>query len=367
MIGSGNWYTQKEKKSQANRLTAPIFCHTNRGSAIAKIVGENTRDSEVFESQVNMWVYEESIDGRNLTDIINEKHENVKYLPNVKLPDNIVAIPDCVQAAQGADILVFVLPHQFVYKICESLRPVVPKDAHAISLIKGVDFRGKELVLFSEEIERILGIPCAALSGANIASEVAAEKFSEATIACRRVQEEGPIYQALFHAPYFDIRVIGDLSGLQVCGALKNVIAVGAGFVDGLALGNNTKSAVLRQGLLEMRLFGKTFFGGVHTETFFESCGVADLITTCAGGRNSKVARAFIDAKHLKTMDELEKELLNGQKLQGTTTAKEVHHFLHLQKKDDRFPLITTIYRIIYEDAPPMSIVDCLRSRQTFD
>ncbi|ORX58029.1 glycerol-3-phosphate dehydrogenase [NAD+] [Hesseltinella vesiculosa] len=344
IIGSGNW-----------------------GSAISKIVGSNTKDSDVFESTVKMWVYEEIIDGKKLTDIINEQHENTKYLPNHKLPDNIVAIPDCVEAAKGADILVFVLPHQFVYRICEELKPVVRRGCHAISLIKGVDFRGKELSLFSEEIERILGIPCAALSGANIAIEVADEQFSEATIACRRIQEEGPIFQALFHAPYFDVRVIGDISGLQVCGALKNVIALGAGFVDGLGLGDNTKAAVLRQGLLEMRLFGKTFFGGVHTETFFESCGVADLITTCSGGRNARVARTFIQTSDSKTMDELERELLNGQKLQGTTTAKEVYQFLQLQKKLDRFPLLVAIYRIVYEVAPPRSIINCLRTRQTFD
>ncbi|SAM00228.1 hypothetical protein [Absidia glauca] len=315
--------------------------------------------------QVRMWVFEEQIDGRNLTDIINEKHENVKYLPNVKLPDNVVAIPDVTEAAKDADILVFVLPHQFVYKVCGSLKGVISSKCRAISLIKGLDFRDNELALFSEEIERILDIPCAALSGANIASEVAEERFSEATIACRNIDEEGPLYVDLFNTSYFDVKVIGDWRGLQVCGALKNVIAVGSGIVDGLKLGNNAKSAVIRRGLVEMRRFGKAFFGGVHTETFFESCGVADLITTCAGGRNRRVAEAFVTTG--KPIDVLEKDMLNGQKLQGSLTAQEVHSFLLARNKTEEFPLMTAVYRILYENQHPKAIVEYLRSDQSFD
>ncbi|KAI8641828.1 glycerol-3-phosphate dehydrogenase [NAD+] [Parasitella parasitica] len=338
IIGSGNW-----------------------GSSIARVCAQNTiRHPELFEREVRMWVFEEQIDGKNLTDIINEKHENVKYLPGIDLGENVVAIPDVVEAAKGANVLVFVLPHQFVYKVCESLRGVLHKDCRAISLIKGLDYKNNNLLIFSEEIEKILGINCAALSGANIASEVAEEQFGETTIACRD-PKDGEIFYKLFHTGYFDVNVIGDWRGLQVCGALKNVVALGAGICDGLHYGNNTKSAVIRRGLLEMRKFGKTFFGGVHTETYFESCGVADLITTCAGGRNRKVAAAFI--KSGKSIDEIEKEMLNGQKLQGTTTSQEVYHFLSARNMTQEFPLMTAIYRVIYEHAPPESIALDLRTR----
>lgn len=331
-----------------------------------------------------MWVFEEQIGGKNLTEIINEKHENVKYLPGVNLGENVIAIPDVKEAAKDANVLVFVLPHQFVYKVCESLRDVIPKEnCRAISLIKGLDYKNNNLLIFSEEIEKILNINCAALSGANIASEVADEQFGETTIACRETKD-GKIFHKLFHTDYFDVNVIGDWRGLQVCGALKNVVALGAGICDGLQYGNNTKSAVIRRGLVEMRKFGKTFFGGVHTETFFgklyfilfqklvsdrllifflilESCGVADLITTCAGGRNRKVASAFI--KSGKTIDEIEKEMLNGQKLQGTTTSQEVYHFLSARNMTQEFPLMTAIYRVIYENAAPESIALDLRTR----
>ncbi|CAO3656980.1 unnamed protein product [Mucor hiemalis] len=106
---------------------------------------------------------------------------------------------------------------------------------------------------------------------------------------------------------------------------------------------------------MEMRKFGQTFFGTVEDTTFFESCGVADLITTCSGGRNRKVAEAF--AKTGKPIDVLEKELLNGQKLQGTLTAQEVHQFLSARQMTKEFPLFETVYRIVYENAPLESIV----------
>ncbi|KAI8374392.1 glycerol-3-phosphate dehydrogenase [NAD+] [Radiomyces spectabilis] len=337
IIGSGNW-----------------------GSCIAKVCAENARKySGVFEEEVRMWVFQEEVDGKLLTDIINEKHENVRYLPGVKLPSNIKAVPDVREAAAGANVLVFVLPHQFVYSTCEKLKDVIDKDCKGISLIKGLDFRDNSLHIISEGIEKILGISCAALSGANLAPEVAEEKFGETTIACKDM-DDGPLFMKLFHTPYFDVTIIGDWRGLEVCGALKNIIAIGAGICDGLNYGNNTKAAVVRRGLIEMRRFGKTFFGGVHTETFFESCGVADLIVTCSGGRNRKVAAAFINSH--KSIDQVEKEMLNGQKLQGTTTAQEVYHFLSARQKTDDFPLMTAIYRIVYENAPPETIATNLRT-----
>ncbi|KAI7853873.1 glycerol-3-phosphate dehydrogenase [NAD+] [Circinella umbellata] len=337
VIGSGNW-----------------------GSAIARLVGQNVeKHSDLFDQTVRVWVFEEEVNGRKLTDIINNDHENVKYLPGIRLPDNIKALSDVKEAARDANILVFVMPHQFVYKTCENLRGVINNDCRAISLIKGLDFHNNEIMLFSDEISRILGIECCALSGANLASEVAEEKYGESTIGTKNIETDGKIFHKLFHTNYLNITVIGDYSGLQVCGALKNVVAIAAGISDGLKYGNNTKSAFIRRGLLEMRKFGKTFFGGVHTETFFESCGVADLITTCAGGRNRKVAEAFIGSN--KTIEEVEKELLNGQKSQGTTTALEIHRFLKARNMTDEFPLMTSVYQVIYENAPPESIIDALQ------
>ncbi|NWI02407.1 GPD1L protein, partial [Tichodroma muraria] len=106
------------------------------GSAVAKIIGNNVKKLQKFASTVNMWVFEENINGRKLTDIINNDHENVKYLPGCKLPDNVVAIPSLREAVQDADLLVFVIPHQFIHKVCDEITGQIPRKALGITLIK---------------------------------------------------------------------------------------------------------------------------------------------------------------------------------------------------------------------------------------
>lgn len=117
--------------------------------------------------------------------------------------------------------------------------------------------------------------------------------------------------------------------------SLQNIVAMGAGFVDGLGLGDNTKAAVIRLGLMEMIRFVEIMYPGGKLSTFFESCGVADLITTCYGGRNRKVGEAFV--KSGKTIQQLETELLNGQKLQGPLTAEEVNYMLKNKSLEEKY------------------------------
>lgn len=329
IVGSGNW-----------------------GSAIARIAGQNTkRHSSIFEHEVQMYVFEEDYKGKPLSKVINETHENPKYLPGCKLPDNVVANPDPVDAVKGATMLVFVLPHQFIRSVCKQLQGRVDPEAHAISMIKGVEVKDGKISIFADVIQESLGISCSALSGANIANEVAQDKFSETTIGHRadaKGHENAELFYKLFDTPTFKVGIIEDVAGVSLCGALKNVVAIAAGFTDGLGWGDNAKAAVMRIGLMEMKRFSEEFFDGVKPETFTEtSAGVADLITTCLGGRNRKCAEAFV--KTGKPFDVLEKELLNGQKLQGTETAREVHELLAARGKVDDYPLFKAVYSIAYE------------------
>ncbi|XP_025994576.1 glycerol-3-phosphate dehydrogenase [NAD(+)], cytoplasmic isoform X3 [Solenopsis invicta] len=337
IIGSGNW-----------------------GSAIAKIVGMNAKKQSSFADRVTMYVYEEMIDGKKLTEIINQTHENVKYLPGHKIPENVIAIPDVVEAAKDADILIFVVPHQFIQRICSSLQGKIKPTAVGLSLIKGFDKKeGGGVELISHIISRQLQIPISVLMGANLASEVADEMFCETTIGCKD-KAMAPVLRNLIQTSYFRVVVVEDVDSVECCGALKNIVACGAGFVDGLGLGDNTKAAVIRLGLMEMIKFVDVFFPGGKLSTFFESCGVADLITTCYGGRNRKVSEAFV--KTGKSIETLEKEMLNGQKLQGPFTAEEVNYMLKAKNMENRFPLFTAVHRICIHELKPMDLVDCIRS-----
>ncbi|EER35149.1 glycerol-3-phosphate dehydrogenase [Candida tropicalis MYA-3404] len=333
VIGSGNW-----------------------GTTISKIICENVAARpHLFSHFVNMWVFEEKIDGTNLTEIINTRHENIKYLPGVKLPKNLVAVPDIVKAVHGADLIVFNLPHQFLPRILNQLKGHVPKTTRAISCLKGLEVTPDGCKLLATVISEELGIPCGALSGANLAPEIARGNWSETTIAYKIPADyRGPgkdidklVLKALFHRPYFHVNVIDDVTGVSIAGALKNVVALAVGFVEGLGWGDNAKAAVMRVGLLETIKFAQSFFDDSEIDTFTgESAGVADLITTCSGGRNVKVGRYMAETGC--SAEEAEKKLLNGQSSQGIVTTKEVHEFLSNVNKLEEFPLFEAVYQITF-------------------
>ncbi|XP_068247691.1 glycerol-3-phosphate dehydrogenase [NAD(+)], cytoplasmic-like [Palaemon carinicauda] len=291
--------------------------------------------------------------------IVVTKSINGNFVKRVHFPFQ-VAIPDVLQAAQDADVLVFVIPHQFIKTICAPLVGKLKSTAVGISLIKGFDIaEGGGIALISHIIHKVVNIPMSVLMGANLAGEVADEKFCETTIGCRDI-EVGRMYRDLIQTDYFRVVVVDDVEAVEVCGALKNIVATGAGFIDGLGFGDNTKAAVIRLGLMEMIKFCEVFYAGSKLGTFFESCGVADLITTCYGGRNRRVAEAFV--KTGKSIEELEKEMLNGQKLQGPQTAAEVNYMLKNKDMEDRFPLFTSIHRVCLGEIPPSGMIDCIRN-----
>ncbi|EGV66043.1 glycerol-3-phosphate dehydrogenase [Yamadazyma tenuis] len=342
IIGSGNW-----------------------GTAVAKLVAENTRDKpEIFQKSVNMWVFEEDINGEKLTDIINTKHENVKYLPGIQLPENLIANPDVVDTVKNADLLVFNIPHQFLPRVCKQLVGQVKPSVRAISCLKGLEVTQEGCKLLSQSITDTLGIHCGVLSGANIANEVAKEKWSETSIAYdlpKDFKGDGLdineyVLREAFHRSYFHVNVIKDVVGASIAGALKNVVAIAAGLVEGAGWGDNAKAAVMRIGIKETIKFAsyyekfgiKTSLPPQATTFTEESAGVADLITTCSGGRNVRVARYMVE--HGVSAWEAEKTLLNGQSSQGILTAKEVHELLENYKLQDEFPLFEATYKVIYEN-----------------
>lgn len=243
------------------------------------------------------------------------------------------------------------------------------------------------------------------LMGANVADEMARDEFCEATIGCHDTGGAGRVVQQLFDCPTFRVEVTPDPLGVELCGALKNVVALGAGFCDGLGRGGNTKvccfvfvisfvglsfiiknfripnslsssffsltyslasflppffflqAAVIRRGLQEMRRLCKLLDPNVHDATFFESCGVADLITTCYGGRNRKCAERFARAEGKVSWEEIEKEELGGQHLQGTHTAAKLYKVLERKRVLSDFPLFCTVYQIAFKGRHPGTLI----------
>jgi glycerol-3-phosphate dehydrogenase (NAD+) len=337
VVGSGNW-----------------------GMAIATIISGNTARHDEFNDVLTVWMFEEEVEHkgkkRKLSELFNETKENVKYLPGVMLPSHVKAEPDLKKAVMNADILVWVLPHQFVPRTVQNMGPV-KEGCVSVSLIKGgLELEGGKLGLCSDSLRKLLGHEVAVLMGANVANEVAAGEFCEATLGVKDAAQQG-ILVKMFDCATFRVRAVDDIPGVELCGALKNVVALGAGFCDGLDYGGNTKAALIRIGLQEMKTFIRYFYPDVKDATFLESCGVADLITTCFGGRNRKCAEAFVRAKGTKQWAQIEKELLGGQKLQGTLTAQEIWPVMQKHNLCDKLPLLTTIYKVAFEDKAPWTIV----------
>lgn len=283
------------------------------------------------------------------------------------LPHNVRAEPDLLTAVAEATLLVFVVPHQFLGGICEQLRGQLDPRARAISLVKGLDCLPHGLHLVSRRLSSTLALDVSVLMGANLANDIAQERFSEATIGYVH-RSHGELWKRLFDRPYFRITLVQDVTGVELCGALKNVVALAAGFVDGLYSqggADNTKAAVLRRGLLEMRALCRLFDPQVRDETFLESCGIADLITSSYGGRNRRLAEAFVRAKGSRSLEQLETELLHGQKLQGPPTALEVFRWLDQRGEAERFPLFTSVYRICHEQRDPSLLFHDISSAYT--
>ncbi|XP_070854213.1 glycerol-3-phosphate dehydrogenase [NAD(+)], cytoplasmic-like [Drosophila suzukii] len=255
----------------------------------ARNVGRNVMNSQTLDEKVPMYVYEEIVDGRKLTEIINTTHMNAKYMPNFELPPNI--------------------------------------------------------------------IPCSVLVGCNLPYELAHDHFAEGTVGCRD-QKYYRVLHDIFKSPTFRVVVTEDADCVEICSTLRNIIAFAAGCSDGMELNENTKGGIIRRGFLEMLQFVDVFYPGCRMGTFFESCGISDLVTSCYANRNRKLAEAFV--KTGKPLSELEHILIPGHEPLGPVRAELVHHMLKKKGLEDKFPLFTCVYRICTGDYPLHRLVETL-------
>lgn len=251
---------------------------------------------------------------------LNRERENKEYLPGVHLPEVIRITSDLKEAVEGAGCVVICTPSKAVADTAGKIAKWLEKDAVVVSASKGLaDDEGHRL---SEVIaQKVAGITdrIVALSGPNHAEEVGAG-LPCATVAASKVPEAVQIVQDLFMSPVFRVYRSDDIRGVEYGGALKNIMALACGVLDGIKLGDNSRAALMTRGLVEMTRFGVRF--GAKMNTFFGLSGMGDLVVTCTSS-HSRNHTAGVMMGEGKTA----KEIVEGTNMvvEGMRTALLVH------------------------------------------
>ncbi|MCI0499150.1 MAG: NAD(P)-dependent glycerol-3-phosphate dehydrogenase [Planctomycetales bacterium] len=230
--------------------------------------------------QTTLWGHD-----KNQLARIAAARENVVFLPGYPLPDTLKYDSDDAGAVKNAELLVSAVPCQFDRRVWARLRPYVSDGVPIVSITKGIE--NDTLLRPTQILAQILGNanPLAVLSGPNIADELVRKLPATATVACKDPALAQRIQQ-VFNTPYFRVYTNDDLTGVELAGAMKNVIAIAAGIIDGIGAGDNAKAALITRGLAEIQRLGVAL--GAREKTFDGLSGLGDLVTTCISpkGRN---------------------------------------------------------------------------------
>lgn len=213
-----------------------------------------------------------------IADAINSEHRNPERLPDLQLPTSITATADAKQALQGAEVVVIALPSHAYRENLATWKPWIPANAIVVSLAKGIEI-GTNLRM-AELMQEVAGVELqrlAVISGPNLAHEIAERQPSATTVACIN-QANAEIVQRLCSTDYFRPYTTTDVVGVEIAGAMKNVIALANGIAVGMDLGENSQASLITRGLHEMTKLGLAM--GARLETFLGLAGVGDLLAT---------------------------------------------------------------------------------------
>jgi glycerol-3-phosphate dehydrogenase (NAD(P)+) len=237
------------------------------GTAFASIPADNGIETVV-------WARREE-----LAEAISSRRENVEYLPGVELPATLAATHDMQRAVAGSDVVVMAIPSHAYREVFREVLPHLAREASVISLTKGVEqgtlLRMTEVMREEGDVgDDRLGV----VSGPNLAKEIASRRPAASVVACsddRRCEE----LQAIFMAPHFRVFTNRDVVGVELGGAIKNVIAIAAGIAEGMGFGDNAKASLITRGLAELARLGASMGG--NPLTFAGLAGMGDLVATC--------------------------------------------------------------------------------------
>jgi glycerol-3-phosphate dehydrogenase (NAD(P)+) len=297
---------------------------------------------------VSLWVHE-----KDLAEEINNTGRNSIYLPDVQLPRGFTATAGIENAVRKARYIVNVVPTQFTRAVFREAVKYIHEDALIISASKGIEQGTLKTV--SAILGELSGIEGAAISGPSFAKEVIRKLPTAVTLAARS-PETGLLLQEIFTTDYFRVYTHRDILGVELGGALKNVIAIAAGICDGLGLGCNARAALITRGIAEITRLGEQM--GADKRTFSGLSGLGDLILTCTSpiSRNYTVGMKLGEGMKLTDILATTKSVA-----EGIATAQSA--FELSRRHGVEMPIVEQVYRVIYEDAGPAEAVRTLMTR----
>ena len=280
--------------------------------------------------------------------------ENKKFLPGIKIPPQVRLTSDIDDAVSFGDLIVLSTPSEHLTDTLSKIQNTAYKGKVFVSVVKGI--HPKSFKRMSEIIQEYLPkIPLVVLSGPTIAGEVAQRIPTTAVAACKD-QELAVRIQKVFNSGTLRIYTNTDVIGVEFGGSVKNVIALACGICDGLKLGTNAKAALLTRGLGEITRLGMAL--GARRETFYGLTGLGDLVTTCfsPNSRNRGVGEALGRGEKIK-------DILGGMDAvaEGVVTVRAVYRLAQKKKMD--MPIVTQVYKIIFENKSPANAMKDLMGR----
>lgn len=298
------------------------------GTTLAILLGEKGFD-------VKLWARREE-----LANEIESKRENLQYLPGVKIPPNVIVEHSLKNVLGASEMVIIAVPSEFLRNTLKEIKPYFSNQI-IVSVTKGIEHSTCKRM--SQVIGDEMGnAKIAVLSGPNHAEEVSI-KMPTASVIASRDKKAGKITAEALATPYFKLYQLNDVTGVEICGALKNISAIAVGVCDGFGFGDNAKASIITLGLMEMNNFGRHF--GAKRGTVYGLAGVGDLIATCISkySRNRFVGEQL--AKN-KTIEEIKKGM-HGMVAEGIPTTKAVYEYS--KKHNIEMPLTHQAYEVLFE------------------
>lgn len=316
------------------------------GTAIARLLSNKGHELNFY------------IRNKEVIEDIRKNKENIKYLPGAKFEKEINLTNNLDSVLEDIDVFIIAVPTSSIREVLTSIKGKISKDVIIVNLSKGIEVESLDRI--SEISSEILkDNPFVALSGPSHAEEVGKD-IPTTLVASSENLKVAQTIQHEFSTPIFRIYTNPDLVGVEMGGALKNIIALAAGMNDGLAYGDNSKAALMTRGIYEMSKLGISL--GANPHTFNGLSGIGDLIVTCTS-MHSRNRRAGILIGEGKSMEEACKEV--GQVVEGVKTVKSAYKLAKL--KNIEMPITNALYKVLYEGYDPNKAVYELMTRENKD